>query len=272
MTKNCKLTVAYIAVAVLLFACSQPQATAELVAEILPLPEQLREISGLAHIGDGQLIAIADELGTIFRINFNQKDVAELASFGQPPTAADFEGLAVRDGSIYAITSSGVLYQRSIADIDPASFRKVKTKLGKQCEIEGLAADPNSPLLWLLCKTPYKKKHKNKLVVFAWNVVEQRQDKTRTIATKYKALGFKKSLSPSALSISTSGDEMFILAAQQKAFVVISSKGEFVRNGRLPSKKIHLQTEGLAQVGSSMFLADEASKGAATLTRYANGF
>ena len=63
-----------------------------------------------------------------------------------------------------------------------------------------------------------------------------------------------------------------IVAAAQKAFVVITPTGEFIRNGRLPNKRAHPQTEGIAISGSSIFLADEGQEGKGVLSHYANGF
>ena len=227
------------------------------------LPETLREVSGLVAIDESRLLAIADEVGVVYELDFETGRISERHQFGEPVVRADFEGLALADGVIYALTSNGTLYSSRGAVIG--------TGLGRFCELEGLVKDPANRSLWLLCKEPRKKKQKKKLHLYNWDL--ERGDFTdRTLSVAYADLGVKKNLRPSALDFLPSGEEIMVLAARQQAYVIINLRGELMDGGLLPNRRLHPQAEGLAIVGETVYVADEGVDGPATVTRYENGF
>lgn len=211
---------AYFSVLLLLLAgCQEPVVTVaqKTTLQRIHLPKQLREISGLTTLGQN-LLAIADERGRIFEINFEQQSVEDYESFGDPPVKEDFEGLALMANTVYAITSDAKLYQKT-----PGSdvYTRHKTGLKKQCEFEGLAPRPQTTELWLLCKTPLKKKLKKRLVIFVWDTQQQVIVEGKTISRAYSKLGFKKSIHLSGISFNQQGSEVTIIAAKQRAFVTM---------------------------------------------------
>ena len=238
----------------------------------LPLPGVLREVSGLVATEAGRLLAIADERGRVYEIDFDRASIKRFADFGDPAVEGDFEALAIKDGLLYAATSSGVLYRRDLDDPDAKAFERFETGLGRACEIEGLAAHPSHPHLWLLCKEPRKKRHKGELTLFAWAPAEATRAPGHDIAVPFAELGFKKPIAPSGAYFSEAGGELWIVAARQQVFVVVTSTGELVRSGRLPNRRWHPQTEGIAISAGSIYLADEGKQGEGVLSRYRDGF
>lgn len=75
------------------------------------LPLYLREASGLVVTGEGYLYAHNDEKGNIYQVNLQKRSAFKLASIGKPPVRADFEGIAIADGSVYLVSSTGILYR-----------------------------------------------------------------------------------------------------------------------------------------------------------------
>ena len=121
------------------------------------LPRRLREISGLATTADHRLLAHNDEAGIVFEIDARDGSVVkefQLADVGDP-VAGDFEGIAVAEGRIYLVTSSGRLYEfHEGADDESVLFTAHATGAGRDCEIEGLAYDERARELLLMCKDP----------------------------------------------------------------------------------------------------------------------
>lgn len=243
-------------------------AASDVIAQRISLPDALREVSGLTVSADGELLAIADEVGVVFGIDFAGVKVSRYASFGDPPERDDFEGLAVRDGRLYALTSTGRIYRQSES---AAGYERLKSGLRKDCEFEGLAADPQSSQLWLLCKHTLRKRYRGDLVIFAWDTLSGETLEGPVVQRDYDKLGFKKSISPSGLSFNADGSEITIIAARERAFLVIDRNGQVLRRGRLPAGKAHAQAEGIAVVGAAVYIADEGVNGKATLTLYPDG-
>jgi hypothetical protein len=267
MTTSCRLLwLAFVG----LFGCAEASPGSSV--QQMTLPKGLREVSGLAIAPDGRLLAIADELGQLYSISFDEAKVRKETAIGDPPVVGDFEGLAILNDWIYATTSDGELYRRGIRTVDASRFERFETGIGKRCEVEGLAAHPTSDYLWLLCKEPRKKRYRGKLVLFAWSPETKELAPDAHVEVDFEALGFKKSISPSGVTFSTDGDELLIVAAREQSYIVTTPAGRLVRSGRLPNRRDHPQAEGIAAAGTAVYLADEGGKGKGRLTRYENGF
>ena len=248
---------------------SQQTASGE-TAERLALPQVLHEVSGLTVNTRGELLAIADEVGVVYRIDLTQPSVEPFLAFGKPPLQRDFEGIALQDDDLYLLDSKGTLYRRraEVRD-DGASVSKIKTGLSKTCEFEGLTAEPNAQRLWLLCKRPLKKKHKHTLQLWAWDTSQQRLDEKSSLRLDLKSMGLPKNLAPSGVAWRPQGG-FLVVAAKQRLFLELSSRGELLRHGKLAAH-LHPQAEGVVQHGAAVLLADEGGGARPYLTRYAEG-
>ncbi len=235
----------------------------------VPLPAVLNEVSGLALDAAGVLLSIADEEGLIYRIAPATGEVHLHAEIGNPPVKADFEGLAVKDGALFALTSKGHIYQLGP---DRGDYRRHKTGLADECEFEGLAADPQAPQLWLLCKIVYRKKHRDKLVIYKWNVVEEALVDEERLRVEFRDLGFKRRLAPSGLAFDVDGEHVVVIAAKEQAYVRLTRDGRRTHHGHLPALDAHPQAEGIAVTADGVFIADERGRAPASLTRYTPRF
>lgn len=229
------------------------------------LPEQLREVSGLAVDGDS-LLAVADENSRIFRIRFGDGLVEYIGALGEPPLKGDFEGIAVAEGNIYLVTSDGVLYRRSL-DMEQAEFDVFETGFGDLCEIEGLTVEGRHA--FILCKTARSKRTKKQLTILVWDLVNTRANEEATISVPWAELSIPDKLHPSGLH--HVNEQFLVIAARQRRWILIDETGSYVRGGTLPNAKDHPQAEGVAIVPGYVFIADEG-KPRGTLTRYEGSF
>lgn len=237
----------------------------------LKLPKALREISGLTELPDARLLAVADQKAQIYSIDFVKLKAEKFAQMGDPVGKGDFEGIALLDDFIYLVTSNGKLWRQGL-QAEATDYEKFKTGIGKQCEVEGLTAWPARDVLLILCKKARSQTLAGKLSIFAWSAQSQTLVPGLAITRSYEELGLPR-LRPSGISFTDDGQHLFIVAAKEKYFVVLSVTGELIRAGRLPNRAIHRQTEGVVITSqNTLYLADEGGKGKGTITRYEPSF
>src|ERR1700704_3308634 len=73
------------------------------------LPDGLREISGLAVASNNTVYAHDDNYAIVYEVDLNLQKAIRAFALGKPTVRGDFEDIAVRDGSVYLLTSDGYL-------------------------------------------------------------------------------------------------------------------------------------------------------------------
>ncbi|MGI9324047.1 MAG: SdiA-regulated domain-containing protein [Pseudomonadales bacterium] len=254
------------------------QSAAKQSDEILPLlrlklPPLLQEVSGLSTTPEGNILAVGDEQAVIFEIDLASTEVVKRTGLGQSTLLGDFEGIEQVGNEVFLVDSDGDLLSYDV--LESTEVKRVETKVGKRCEVEGLGYDPVEDLLYLLCKQRRSKKlPKHKISLFAFSLADRRlQDSANLLLDGPAAaaeLGIKK-LSPSALAFSPSGEQLTVIAAKQNAVATFTRDGQLIRAEHLPEAGKHQQVEGLAIMTDGRWvLADEGGAGAGKLSVYAH--
>ena len=216
------------------------------------LPKKLREASGLAVIDDKHLLTMTDEKAIVYSFDLDTTVVKRWLTIG-PPVKGDFEGIAVKNGVVYLITSDGKLYHA------PGDAKPVDTGLGKVCEIEGLDAVGDD--LLILCKTNYREEDKGMILIFSWSL------KTGLLSPhlRYSVAGLSDvhKLHPSALAFVDG--RYLILAAREKRMVIINTDG----TAMVKRLKGHRQAEGIAVLSDGrVVITDEGKHEGGLVTVY----
>lgn len=238
----------------------------------LKLPPALQEVSGLALTDSGTLLAVADEQAAVFEIDLAAATIEPWLAIGQPPLAGDFEGIEWTPERVWLVDSDGVLLWS-----DGENYERIATGLGDLCEIEGLARDPVSEHLQLLCKQPRSKAlSKDTLYLWAASAADGTRNTDADLAFDLRpaleSLELKK-LQPSGIAYADAGERILIVAARQKALLTFSRSGAFLRATKLPEAGKHRQAEGLSVLPDGrVVIADEGGKKRARLSVYANVF
>ena len=133
------------------------------------LPSRLKEISGLALSPDGRLFSVDDEQAVIYEIDYEKGKIVREFALGNPVLQGDFEGIAYLDDHLLLITSDGLLYS-TVEGLDGeyVSYEKTDTEIGEECEIEGLAQDPDQARLLIVCKKMHN--DDDELAIFVWHM------------------------------------------------------------------------------------------------------
>jgi uncharacterized protein YjiK len=230
------------------------------------LPPQLLEISGLALTASGNLLAHNDENPVISVIDPRRGVVVRQFTFGERGLRADFEGIAVAGGEIFMLVSNGKIYRfREGVDGMRVPHTTIDTKLGKECEFEGIAVDAAGGMI-LACKNVGKGGPKDQMLIYRW---DPRTARATLLAIPYAdAIGNNgwKRISPSDITIEPSTKNYVVIAAQEKALIEVTPDGRVVRTGPLPDRP--RQAEGVAIGNGIIYLSDEGSTRPATVSLY----
>ena len=249
------------------------------------LPQELREISGLAVTSDGRVFAHGDEEGRVFEIEPRTGDVVKSFSLkpaGNTPdlgkksrngsVAGDFEDMAIVGTSFFLVTSNGVLVEFAEgSDNQAVPFTAHETGLADVCEVEGLAHDPGSQSLLLLCKEMKDKSARDRVQVWAWSLKDQRLGAEPRLTIAGGDLRSKtgaKAFNGSALALIPGSGSIALVAGPQQVFAEITTTGSVVSGGALDRPSL-TQPEGMAFLqDGTLLVSTEAGKGEAALAGY----
>jgi hypothetical protein len=236
------------------------------------MPRELREISGLALTRDGRLLAHDDEFSRVFEVDPRRGVIVKTFTLGRG-MKGDFEGITVAGSDIYMVLSNGMLYRfREGANGDRVQFTTHDTRLGKECEFEGVAYEPDSPRLGL----PFKqargkgKDLDDEVVIYRWRIGSNDAAGITRMAVPLSDVvgsnGWKK-FRPSDITLEPGTGNYVIVASLEKGIVVMRPDGEVVSSGPLPGK--HEQAEGIAITPDNiLIISDEATNKPAAVTLY----
>ena len=238
------------------------------------LPGKLDEISGLAMTPDGRLLAHDDEKGLVFEVDYRTGDI--LKAFGLASQGAiitdDLEGIAVAEGVVYMVTSTGRLYEFfEGAAGEQIGFTVYNSGVGGACEIEGLAFDSRDRALLLLCKNPLIQELEGTVAVYRWSIdTKQIVDDGSTLVELSAVLSAidKKKFQPSGIEVHPESGNYFLVAARQGAVAEVTPEGRLVSAVRFPAEW-HRQAEGITFASdNTMIVSDEGAGKRARLTLY----
>lgn len=236
---------------------------------VLPLP--LSEISGIALTGDGRLLAHNDEAGRVFEIDYRRGMIVKRFTLGNRTVHDDFEGITIVGERIFMLASHGRLYEfREGKDGDQVPYSIHDTKLGRECEFEGVAFDPGSNSLVMACKNIGIKSLRDFLVLYRWNINSKSASEVSQLKVPLaEVIGANpwKGFSPSDLVVDPQTGNYLIVASQQQGLLALTPGGAVVFSRQLPSR--HQMPEGLALTRDSiLIISDEATRTPAAITLY----
>ncbi len=246
------LVVAAAGIVALLIPVPQEEDALQPLAE-WRLPAELREVSGLTVLDDEHVLTMTDESARVYVIDIT---TGEVADFFVPvkPIKEDFEGIELLGDELFLITSKGQLFHFVGSD-SGFEHHAVATGLRDTCEIEGLAVDEQE--LLIACKTNYDPADAGELLLFRFFPATRRLEPLFDVPV---AGTFNLS------AIATRKDKIYLLAARQKALIVLSRDGSIER---LIELKGHPQAEGIAVMPDGrLVIADEGNKRGGKLTVY----
>ena len=237
------------------------------------LPSRLKEISGLALTPDGRLFSVDDERAIIYEIDYANGRIVKEFALGTPILRGDFEGIAYFREHLLLITSDGLLYSALEGrDGEQVSYSKIDTELGKTCEIEGLAQDPEAGRLLIVCKNMHD--DDAELAIFVWRMDDGHMGIAERIELPVSDILSRletSTLRPSGIAINPLSGSILVIAAKQRALIELDPDGVFLDAIIFPKKKRHRQPEGIeVSRTSKLIISDEGVRSRSRLTVYSS--
>ena len=236
----------------------------------LKLPDELKEISGLAYKGGNYVYTHNDERGIVFKVSLKTGKIIKHFNVGNEKLKKDFEGIAVVGDSIFLTTSDGVLYKfREVENNGNAEYQKYVTGLTAKNNIEGLCYDKKTNSLLLACKDNPGKNLKGFKAVYSYDLNKYKLNISPRFLINLDSLKILyniKDFSPTGIEVHPENGNFFILSSNDESIIELSEDGKLLNAVRL-NPKDHIQPEGITFVSDlSLILSDEGKNKKAKLT------
>jgi uncharacterized protein YjiK len=227
------------------------------------LPDQLKEIAGLALTPDGRLLTHGVKRGRIFEIDYRRGMIVKEFSLGKGRDAlkGDLEGITVVNDAVFLMSTDGKLYEfREGKDGSSVNYIMHDTGLKGKCDFQGVAFDRSINSLLLVCNTVHDKSLKDSLVIFRWKLEGDSATRASrlTVPIANAIAGNKwRTVHPSDITVDPFNGNYVLIAAAEKALIEITPAGEVVSTRPIPGD--HPHAEGVAITKDSLLIiSDEA--------------
>lgn len=247
------------------------------------MPKVLTEISGLSMgYNDRYLLAIQDEMGTLFVIDRNTGSVKREIPFGKP---GDYEGVEIVGRDVLILKNTGTLTMiQNVDDTENQTTEHFNTPLKKDNDVEGLGYDPSKNRLLLACKgkAGISTELHNRKAIYSFDLSTKSLDTVplltfgQTEIQKYLQAHAREerlekvvehfadpnqfTFCPSAIAVHPHNGNLYLLSAVGNLFMILSQQGEVLYMEKLKGK-IHKQPEGICfDSHGGMFISNEAGE------------
>lgn len=246
------------------------------------LPPILEEISGLGYLpSTNQLVALQDEIGTLFYLNTHSGTVDKEVPFWGD---GDFEGVEWVNEVVYAVTSKGDVYEIRPEGNDSVNVAVYNTFLNKSANVEGLGFYPAQNSLLLSCKGILEGMPDTVKSIYAFRLDSMQLDaqplfqislgmiqtyledgpilkNAEKVMDKLNPEEGGFTFGPSGIAQHPQSGNFYVLSSVGKLLMVLSEKGELLLLRKL-TKSVLPQPEGIAFTPEgTMWISSEGKKG-----------
>ena len=233
------------------------------------LPEELKEVSGIAYMDNNRFACVQDEKGIVFIYNRGTNAIEKQIPFRG---AGDYEAIAVNGNTAFVATADGEIFEMNIEGGN-AAVKKHKTGLTAAHDVEGLCYDKNNNRLLLAGKNadPADKNYKG---IYAFDLASKSFNQTPVYKIKKDDPqltgkgGRKSNVMPSEIAIHPSTNELYITDGSNARLLILGSDGKVSR--LLELGKSFSQPEGIAfSPAGDIFISNEGNKEAGNIIQVA---
>jgi uncharacterized protein YjiK len=227
----------------------QEASPAIVVTKKWDLPDMLREISGLAYMGNNRFACIQDEAGVIFIYNTATKQIERQVIFG---TTGDYEGLALVGNTAYVVRSDGKIYEVENIGVTSPLIATYSTPLTAANNVEGITSDPRHHRLLLAIKGT-ETGHKDYKGIYAFDLKTKkllaepvmRLDLADPLLDPVSGKIRQNALQPSEIGINPATGDIYLTQASKPQLLVLNADGT-IRSRYKLSPRTFAQPEGIA--------------------------
>ena len=236
-------------------------------AKIIDLPEDLREVSGIALISDKSAYLVQDELGALFEYDLQKEEVAGILRFTD---TGDFEDVALAGDQAFVLRSDGTIFSFNTLNFS-GDTEKITVPV-HSTNLEGLFFDSAKNRLYLASKSEPLTGSKDERWIYQLNPNELNKPElllsisnneiNELLKQKYPQL-FSDNLiaefNPSAIAVHPETSEVFVLSATDRLLAVYANQS-LTHVFPLPSD-IYYKPEGIAFASNGdLYITSEGIK------------
>lgn len=237
-------------------------------AEIIEVPKDLKEISGITFVNDSVVAAVEDENGVLYFFDLYKKEIIREFSFAED---GDYEDLARNGDDMYVVRADGVIYKIADFEDEHPQISYYETPLKSKHDIEGIAYDAKNNRLLLsvkeknLAKADKEEEAKN-IYQFTLKDMKFHEEPAFRIQIKdienvfkgdelmeaskhfLKAAGnenLNEVIKPSALTYHPQNGKLYVLSSINDFILILNADGSFFKVIRFTGKEF-IQPEGIA--------------------------
>lgn len=238
--------------------------TAVAVEKKWELPAILREISGLAYLGNNRFACVQDEAGVIFVYNTGTGKIEKQVTFG---ASGDYEGLALVGKTAFVVRSDGTIIEVDNIDIPSPRVATYKTPLTAAHNVEGLTYDRRHHRLLLTIKG-VETGQKDYKGIYAFDLKTKNLSANPVIKLnlldpalpRVSSKNLQKALQPSEIAINPATGDIYLTEATNPQLLVLNADGA-IRSRYKLSRRAFSQPEGIAfGPGGELYISNEGTK------------
>lgn len=192
------------------------------------LPEILKEISGMAFMGENKIAAVQDEQGKIYIYNLKTKKIeAEIPFSG----TGDYEGIAIKDNIAFVLRADGAIFRVAGFGKNP-EVEMFKTQFSQEHDLEGIVYDNtrNELLISVKEKDP---NFENAKGIYSFNLNTKTVDKepvyklelTDSVFAEIQKEEILETFKPSEIGVHPQTGKLFVLAANPPSILILNEEG-----------------------------------------------
>lgn len=226
------------------------------------LPGELAEISGMAFLGDEQIVGVQDEKGILYIYNLNSRELEKKIPFGPD---GDYEGVALNGETAYVLRADGTIFV--VEDfLAEAVVSEIQTRLTEEEDCEGLCFDTKNNRLLIAIKGDDPKEEEAK-TIFALDPEAPDSGVTPAFKVDFKDAVFKDIdedeiqdyFKPSEINVHPETGDIYLLEGQDGKLLILDPKGS-PRELFLLDEKDFPQAEGLTfDTKGNVYISNEGS-------------
>lgn len=223
------------------------------------MPDQLKEVSGIAYLNDQRFAAVQDETGTIYIYDHSAQKIEREIRFAG---SGDFEGLTVVDSMAYVVNGSGTIFEVDMRS-QPERVKEYITTLTENNNVEGLCYDAgnNRLLLTVKDKDPNSDEYKG---IYAFDLSTKSFSASPVFKIQLNDPVFKggkknKSIMPAAIGIHPSTKNIYIVDGPNARLLLMDPSGNILSLIDLGKK--FSQPEGISfSPSGATYISNEGNK------------
>ncbi len=230
------------------------------------MPNVLNEISGIAFSKGNSSVAytVQDEEGSLFYFTPGSEQINQMRFAGK----GDYEDVAICNGQVIILKSDGILLSFALSETANKETANVKewANLLPAAEYEGIYADENTGMLYVLRKQNNIAKHDKSTIIYSFALasdgnITAKENVEVSVKDLEKITGENKSgFRPSALAKQPGSNDWFIVSSANKLLVVTDDQWK-IKNMYTLDLAMFNQPEGIAfDSNGDLYISNEGDK------------